>query len=68
MDIKEEKQKEGQRQGQKCHQHDGRQGRSQNRGKDFELLFTLQKNNLSHMLIRCFTYCRNILFLLNLSC
>lgn len=38
MDIQEEKQKEGQRQGQKCHQHEGRQRRSQNRGKDFELL------------------------------
>ncbi|KAA8580314.1 hypothetical protein FQN60_005849 [Etheostoma spectabile] len=32
MDIQEEKQKEGQRQGQECHQHDGRQRRSQNRG------------------------------------
>ncbi len=38
MDIQEEKQKEGQRQGQKCHQHEGRQGWSQNGGKDFELL------------------------------
>lgn len=37
MDIQEEKQKEGQRQGQKCHQHEGRQGWGQNRGKDFEL-------------------------------
>lgn len=38
MDIQEEKQKEGQRQGQECHQHDGCQRWSQNRGKDFELL------------------------------
>ena len=35
MDIQEEKQKEGQRQGQKCHQHEGRKRWSQNRGKDF---------------------------------
>ena len=35
MDIQEEKQKEGQRQGQECHQHDGCQRWSQNRGKDF---------------------------------
>lgn len=35
MDIQEEKQKEGQRQGQKCYQHEGRQRWSQNRGKDF---------------------------------
>lgn len=35
MDIQEEKQKEGQRQGQKCHQHEGRDGWSQNRGKDY---------------------------------
>lgn len=35
MDIKEEKQKEGQRQGQKCHQHEGCHGWSQNGGKGF---------------------------------
>lgn len=35
MDIQEEKQKEGQRQGQECHQYERRQGRSQNRGNEF---------------------------------
>lgn len=38
MDIQEEKQKEGQRQGQERHQHEGREGRRENRGKDFKLL------------------------------
>ncbi len=52
MDIQEEKQKEGQRQGQKCYQHEGRQGWSQNRGKDFELLLLkIQKHVLPYMLI-----------------
>lgn len=35
MDIQEEKQKEGERQGQKCHQHEGRHRWGQNRGNDF---------------------------------
>lgn len=35
VDFQEEKQKEGQRQGQKRHQHEGRDGWSQNRGNDF---------------------------------
>lgn len=45
MDIQEEKQKEGQRQGQECNQHDGRQRWSQNGGKNFELsLLQMQKH------------------------
>ncbi|KAL0195896.1 hypothetical protein M9458_009468, partial [Cirrhinus mrigala] len=31
VDIQEEEQEKGQRQGQECHQHEGRQGRYQNR-------------------------------------
>lgn len=38
VDIQEEKQKEGQGQGQERHQHEGRHGRDQNGGDDFELL------------------------------
>lgn len=52
MDIQEEKQKEGQRQGQKCHQYEGRHGWSQNRGKDLELLLRkIQKHFSPDMLI-----------------
>lgn len=38
VDIQEEEQEKGQRQGQECHQHDGRQGWYENRGKNILLL------------------------------
>lgn len=39
VDIQEEEQEKGQRQGQECHQHEGRHRRCQNRGKNNLLLF-----------------------------